>query len=76
MPSTNKKTPAKRAGFFCELPLSTIAKIKSRSSATKPQWQVIQEAVEGITVKKGVVKMIIMPAKKGGAKIAKKRSRK
>ncbi len=67
MPSTNKKTPAKRAGFFCELPVSTIAKIKSRSSATKPQWQVIQEAVD-ITA--------IVPAKKAAKKLAKKRSRK
>ncbi len=61
MPSAKS---TKRAGFYCELPVSTITTIKRRSSATKPQWKVVQEAVEGITVKKGAVKMIIMPAKR------------
>ncbi len=59
-----KTIPQKRAGFFCELPISTISTIKRRSSATKPQWMVIQEAVDGIKAKKGVVQMIVMPAKK------------
>lgn len=63
-----KTRSPKRAGFYCELPVSTISTIKKRSSKAKPQWQVIQEAVEGITVKKGTVKMIVMPAKKRARK--------
>ncbi len=49
MPSVKS---TKRAGFYCELPVSTISMIKKRSSATKPQWVVIQEAVEGVKAKK------------------------
>ncbi len=61
----------KRAGFFCELPVSTISTIKRRSSATKPQWKVIQEAVEGIKVAAPAKKKFSGPGVKGSAKITK-----
>ncbi len=62
----DKTRPQKRAGFYCQLPVSTISTIKRRSSATKPQWMVIQEAVEGRAVNKGVA-----PAKKSKSRSGK-----
>ncbi len=43
MPSAKSE---KRAGFFCELPLSTIAEIKRRAKRDGvAQWDVIDNAV-------------------------------
>ena len=39
------KNKPKRIGFYCELPAATIKEIRRRSSATKPQWKVIAEAM-------------------------------
>lgn len=57
------KQPTKRIGFYVELPRATIREIKRRTSKTKPQWMVVDEAVNGITVAKGSMQMIVMPGR-------------
>lgn len=41
----SKKNPDKQIGFFANLPISTVAKIRARTTKTYPQWKVIADAI-------------------------------
>ncbi len=46
MPPVKKPRPEKRAGFYANLPVSTIKKIRDLAIASnKPQWQVVDVAM-------------------------------
>lgn len=42
----DKRNPDQKAGFFTNLPLATIAKIRARTTKTHPQWKVIDDAIK------------------------------
>lgn len=44
--------PAKRIGFFANLPWSTISDINARVTPKKKQWQVIVDAIKATKPKR------------------------
>ncbi len=47
-----KKNPNKQMGFFANLPVSTIEKIRARTTPECPQWKVISDAINATQPKK------------------------
>lgn len=49
---TKKTEPAKRVGFFANLPRSVVAKINRRVNEKTPQWKVIVNAINATEPKR------------------------